>query len=137
MKKLLILLLLFTFKSNAQIGLQIRGGSTVNSVNPFFAPAASFSAHGLTIYPEMKVYIKRDAPVNFGAKIGYTYKFIEIGYGRYFDLYSTDAYDKFRNEWRNLFFVSIHYNNLFLEYDYLKGSSISAGIKAPIEWLQN
>ncbi len=121
---------------NGQISLQMRSGYMFKTKEPFVSPAINFGAYGLALSPEMIVCYKDNSPAYFGVKMSYQYKFIQAGYGRYFTLFSTDDYDKFKNGWSNMFFVSAHWKKFFLEYDYLNGNVLSIGFKENIGGLQ-
>ncbi len=126
MKYTTFFLFLFPMLLNAQISMQFRSGYNHSA---FLAIAPVMAYNGFTVAPELIINIKKDAPVSPGIKISYQYKFIELGYGRYYDVYSMDKYDAYRNQWSNLFFVSGHYNKWFIEIGYNKRMSFSVGVR--------
>jgi hypothetical protein len=111
---------------DANISFQMRGGYALKQAGVIIAPAVNFKAHGFAMSPEMIVNASTTQAVNFGLKLSYQYKFIEVGYGKYFDLYSTDKFDLYRNGFSNLLFVDAHYKNYFFEVDNLLRLTIGA-----------
>ncbi len=126
MKYTTFFLFLFPMLLNAQISMQFRSGYNHSA---FLGIAPVLALNGFAVAPEMIINVKKDAPVNFGMKISYQYKFIELGYGRYYNLYTVDKYDSYRNGWSNLIFVSGHYNKWFIEAGYNKRISLSVGVR--------
>ncbi len=134
MKLLSIITLFITITCHAQITTGITVGYGFKTVEPIISPNVSFAAYGLALSPEMRIHWRPTQPASFGLKISYEHTLFnnvtgQAGYGRYFDLYSTDEYDKGRNGWSNLYFVSVHYSYYFIEYDWQKQSVLSAGVR--------
>lgn len=115
--KTLLFLFLPLFGS-AQLSLTMRAGYNEIYKNPIIASAIAYQTHGFGLASEMIVNTSRSAPVSFGLKLSYQYKFIQVGYGRYYDLYTMDKYDAWRNKWRSMYFISLHCRKWFIEYDY-------------------
>jgi hypothetical protein len=103
-------------------------GYAFKTVNAFVAPSLNYSFNNITIGGEMIVNHQDNAPVSFGAKVSYQYKFLEIGAGRYFDAYSADPYDSYLNGWSNAVFAAIHYDRFFLQYEYKNENRLSFGM---------
>ncbi len=86
----------------------------------------------------MIVTFKDNSPAFFGVKMSYEYLIrdelsLQVGYGRYFMLYSMDKYDSWRNGWSNLYFGAVHWRKWFIEYDYLSRNNVlSIGFKEQI-----
>jgi hypothetical protein len=144
MKTLFITLLIIASLNCAgqlvNISTSIRTGWAFTTNELVLSPELNFEAHGFALSPAMIIHIKRDQPANFGLKISYTYKFIEVGYGKYYDLYSMDKYDSYRNGWSDLYFVALHAkvnsevlpNDWFIEEDYDKQFILNIGFKLPL-----
>lgn len=130
--KLTTIFLLLPLIGSAQLSLTMRAGYNEIHKNPIIAPAVSYQAYGFGLASEMIVNTSRSAPASFGLKIRYQYKFIQVGYGRYYDLYSMDKYDSWRNEWVSMYFVSLHCRKWFIEYDY--PGIYTIGIKEPLTY---
>ena len=137
----IIILFLITLHSTGQLlSTQISAGYAFKTIEPVLSPVLNFEAHGFSLSPTMIIHIKRDQPANFGLKFSYQWHFLQAGYGRFFDLYSTDKYNSYLNGWSNLFFVSLHVkinsevipNDWFIEGDYDKQFLLSIGVKFPL-----
>ena len=120
---------LLSYKSSAQFYIQMRGGLQANPKRVLIAPAVSYSIYGFSLTPELVIFPSNDAPVRFGSRISYTFRFLEVGYGRYYETYSTDKYDSYKNGWVNMAFVAGHWKSFFAEYGYSKSSIFSIGIR--------
>lgn len=152
MKKLLLILMPFTCynvmgqfdgsNKPGEISAIFRAGYNVSWQKPVFGAGIEFEAHGLALIPEMIVYSSKEKPVLFGLKLSYERNIndtwsVQVGAGRYFELYSTDAYDKYKNGWSSLFFGTVHYDKWFAEYNYTtNGSIISIGVRESLAFLQ-
>lgn len=138
MKRILVIVMILMCRHlQAQVSFDMRAGYSVNTVDVVVAAGMQFSAHNLFLHPEMMVYTRDDAPVCFGLKIGYSHPFsgdwwIAGGYGRYFDLFSTNKGNTNRNGWSNMLFANVGWTKWFAEYDYRKGNVITIGVKEPI-----
>ncbi len=135
----ILALLLLAVVGNSQtldISGQMRAGYSLRTNSPLVAPAIEFKAYGLSLTPEVIINTADNAPGQMGVKMAYEATFnkwaIQTGYGRYFDLYTTDKYDAWKNGWSNLWFLSVHYDRFFLEYDYNKESVLSFGMRESI-----
>lgn len=133
-KTLMLLLLFFSFASMAsaqtQVTAQMRVGYSFKTVDALVAPSLNFSAHNITMAPEMIINTRDDQPVDFGIKLSYQVSFVEFGAARYFALFSTDAYDKtYANGWLNSVFVAAHYNKWFAQAEYSGQFRLSIGVR--------
>lgn len=149
MKTLILILncLLLFLGSNAQgddtkaadISIQARAGYRNNPNELIIAAAVNFKAYGFALSPELIASTSDASAANFGLKMSYRYKWVEAGYGWYFNLYSTDAYDKGRNGSGSLYFVSVFVRKWFLSCDYnqyVNSVSFSIGYRETIGRLQ-
>jgi hypothetical protein len=130
MKKIFLFLMmcvLVTTCSKAQITASLRVGVGDKISNTFFAPSINFIAHHIAFGPEIIVQTSRDEPANFGLHLSYQVAFIEVGAARYFSLYSLDKYDENKNGWCNAAFMSLHFYNWFVQYQYMRGNNFSVG----------
>jgi hypothetical protein len=131
-----------TDDANGDISFQIRSGYNTYYEQGVISPAINFEAHGFSLSTEMIVNVGQVSPVLFGLKGSYELVIgenwsVQAGAGRYFELYSTDAYDKSRNGWSNLYFGSVHWDKWFVEYDYVKkGSILSIGVRETLVYTQ-
>ncbi len=132
MKKLIIALLFLPFIARSQISFQMRLGYATKTVEPIVCSGVEFVYNGFAMTPEMIIHYRNTQPVDFGMKVSYQYSFIQIGYGRYFDLFTTDKGYSNLNGFSNLFFIAGHWKQYFIEYDYLRQSIITIGAKATI-----
>jgi hypothetical protein len=113
-----------------EISAQMRIGLSTKTADALVAPALNFTAHNITLAPEMVINTKDNAPVDFGLKLSYQYKIFEAGAARYFALFSTDAYDKrTANGWLNSYFLAVHCHKLFGQIEYADQIKLSIGIK--------
>lgn len=113
--------------------------------SPSVSLAACFNSYGFGISPEIFIIDGLSEGANFGAKFSYEHYFgtigIQAGYGKYYDLYSTDEYDKYKNGFKDLYFISLHKtieseilpHDWFLEYDLYDGNCISIGIRETLK----
>lgn len=131
MKKTPILLTLLTsaIAVSGQMQIQMRTGYALKTNDCFTSAAAATTVKGFSIGGEMMVLSRQDAPVSFGVRISYQIKSIEAGYGKYFDLYSTDKYDAYKNGFSDNFFVAIHKGIFFIQAEYKQQLQTSVGIK--------
>lgn len=117
----------------------MRAGWATKISKPVVATGFYFNAHGFGITPEMIIPCDNSSGVNMGIKLSYKYKFIQAGYGRYFDWYTTDKYDSYKNGYSNSYFVAFHWKfnvermieKWFVEYSYndRNGSLITIGVR--------
>jgi hypothetical protein len=86
--------------------------------------------------PELIINTADNAPAQFGLKISYEREIwkgsLQAGFGGYYDLYTTDKYDAYKNGLSGMLFISAHYDRFFVEYDYNNGSVFSFGMRENI-----
>lgn len=119
--KTLILLLLST-SAFSQVSLQMKGGFDMKTTDLVASTTINFALHGFALTPELIIKNKDTAPALFGLRVSYEHAIannlsLEAGSGRYFNLYSTDYYDKYKNHWSNLGFAALHWKKFFVEYN--------------------
>jgi hypothetical protein len=108
----------------------MRAGYSFKTQDALIAPAFSFTLfNAVTAGPELMVNTKRDQPVNFGVKAGYQYKFLEAGVGGWYQLYSTDSYDSYKNGFAPSVYAAAHWKLFFVQWEYLNEHKVSIGIR--------
>lgn len=128
-----IIALLITLTANSQLEAGIRAGYSFKTVDAFVAPSIGYAFNGFRITGEIMTNVKQDAPVNFGMQASYQYRFIEVGFGEWYMLYSLDAYDKNRNKgWVESAFIAAHYKTAFIKVEYLNEVKASVGVRMNI-----
>jgi hypothetical protein len=125
-----ILLSILITTAHAQVSVSMRTGYSFKTVDAFVAPALNYTFNNITLGGEMMVNVKDDAPVNVGLKGSYQFGILEAGAAAYYQVYSMDDYDKSRNGFAPGVFIAAHYKVFFVQYDYLKESKLSIGLKA-------
>jgi hypothetical protein len=130
MKKAVAIPILFLcIHTIAQTSFSMRIGYSTETKDALIAPALNYTFKAITVGAEMMVNTRDDAPVNFGLKASYQYSFVEIGGGYYYQLYSTDAYDKDKNGFATSVFAAAHWKVFFIEAEYLKEPKFSFGLR--------
>jgi hypothetical protein len=124
----LLFFMMYCTVVHAQLNGQIRVGWACKSNQPILAPSFNYSFGGFAAGTEMVINTNEDAPVDFGFRASYTYKFIEAGVAGYYELYSTDEYDAYKNGWAKSVFVAAHLDRYFIQYDYLHGNRFTFGM---------
>jgi hypothetical protein len=83
----------------------------------------------ISIAAEMIVNLRPDMPGDFGGFVSYQYKFVEAGAGYYYQLYSTDKFDSYRNCWAANTFIVLHYKICFFKVEYMNEIRLGIGLK--------
>lgn len=105
--KQILTLLLFPCIAHSQLSTVFRAGFSTKE-KMFASGALYMTARKLSLAPEFVLYPSRGAPVSAGVIACYNLERISFGAGRGFYLYSTDDYDKYRNGFKNTYFVQIY-----------------------------
>lgn len=134
MKKIaLAFTMLITLRAQSQMSASMRAGYSFKTTDVFLTPGLNYTiANTVTLGGEMMVNLKQAAPVNFGFKASYQYKFIEVGSGIWAMVYSTDGVNNKGandNKFAGSVFVAAHLNKFFIQYEYLDQSKISIGVR--------
>lgn len=137
MKKLLTYtaIIFISMNAKAQFYGKMRIGMNATNPAPIISPAISFDAHGFSLSPELIIFAAQDQAKSMGMKLSYIYSIseavkVEAGYGYFYDLYSTDSYDRDKNGFSNDYFAALHYKQWFGEFEYkAKQVVLSVGVK--------
>jgi hypothetical protein len=139
MKTLFILLMfpLFALSQSDGIDASFRIGMNTKPLTAIVGAGIDFKAHGFAISPEMIVDVNDDQPANFGLKISYGHKVMEnvslrAGVGYFYQLYTMDKYDSYKNGYRWNYFFSAQWERLFGMAEYMNGLRLSVGVKIKI-----
>jgi hypothetical protein len=142
--KIIIIAMAITLSCQAQDKVEVlssaRLGWQTGWQTPVVSAEADITMYNVHLKPMLSVLYADDCPAYFGAKISYEQAFapesdwsIEAGYGRLYELWSLDRdaenKDGHINGWVNAAFMSLHYKRFFLEYDYLRSSVVSFGMR--------
>lgn len=138
MKKLLTIITTVLFLSaSAQIDAHIRVGMKTKPASPVLATGIDFKAHGFGITPELIIDVAQDQPANFGMKVFYE-KYISEkvsirgGGGYFYQLYTTDKYDAYKNGFTGNAFVAAQYDKWFGMAEYMGSMRLYIGVRSTI-----
>jgi kynureninase len=127
-----ILLTILITTAHAQVSVSMRTGYSFKTNDALVAPGVNYTAGGLNVGLEMIVNTRAEAPVDFGFRSSYQYKFLEAGAGTYYRLYSLDEYDKDRNHLAVSVFTAAHWKVFFVQYEYICENKLSIGLKVAL-----
>lgn len=139
MRKMKILIfLLFPIVINAQsIDASLRLGMKTNPASPIIAPGIDFKAYGFAISPELIIDVAQTEPANFGLKLSYEYNvmsnvYLRAGAGMFYQLYTTDKYDLYKNGYIPNYFFSTQWKKLTGTIEYMDCIRLSIGVREKI-----
>ncbi len=130
---LITILTTLCLRSDAQTYATFAAGLTTThslTVQPSFGVAI----HKFFVQADMINMINQDQPVCLGITGGYhvtvdDHVSIEPSAGRFYNYYSGDKYDRYKNRWRYLYTAKIFYNKIFLQLQVSHISILSLGFK--------
>lgn len=128
---LIALFISYNVTAQINIGASMRIGYNSKQVSGFVSPALYVQYKGFVFSPELVINASNDASVDMGAKFSYNVMVnqeldirAEIGLCRYYQAYSLDKYDAYRNHWSNGLLFNLHLKKYFGGIQYL-GNEVS------------
>lgn len=134
---LIILTTVLSISAKAQVSASFGLGMKTIPASPVVAIGADIKLNSLVLTPEIIADVANTEPANFGVKAGYEYGVSETvklraGAGIFYQLYSTDAYDKERNTFTGNCFLSAQYKKIYGQAEYMGCLRLSIGIRTAI-----